>query len=212
MDEHLLRFDKKKTLVFIDCETLNLCLNKCHNLPWQVSMIKVSGDKITAEKDFYIKWDTRLKISEDAARITRFSQTKMDKKGILPEEAFPTIQDWLDNSDFIVGHNVLGFDIYLIKDLYESQGADWKHLVEKTLDTNCLAKGVKIGPEYRQGDDLTAWQYRMYHTRKKGVRTNLMALGKEYEIDHNYEKLHDALVDLQLNIKIWNKLKWQLEI
>ena len=44
----------------------------------------------------------------------------MDKKGIAPEEAFPTIQDWLDNCDYIVGHNVLGFDIYLIKDLYEN--------------------------------------------------------------------------------------------
>lgn len=212
MDEHLLRFDKEKTLVFIDCETLNLCLNKCHNLPWQISMIKVKGDKKIADKDFYIKWDTGLKISEDAARITRYSQTKMDRKGIPPEEAFPTIQDWLDNSDIIVGHNVLGFDIYLIKDFYETHGADWKPLVSKFIDTNCLARGVKIGPEYRQGDDLMAWQYRMLHTRKKGVRTNLTALGKEYEIEHNYDKLHDALVDLELNIKIWNKLKWQLEI
>jgi DNA polymerase III epsilon subunit-like protein len=212
MDEHLLRFDKEKTIVFIDCETLNLCLNKCHNLPWQVSMIKIKGDKEIANKDFYIKWDTHLKISEDAARITRFSQTKMDKKGIPPEEAFPTIQDWLDNSDIIIGHNILGFDIYLIKDLYEIHGADWKPLLSKSIDTNCLARGIKIGPEYRQGDDLLAWQYRMYHTRKKGVRTNLTALGKEYEIDHNYDKLHNALVDLQLNVKIWNKLKWQLEI
>ena len=212
MDEHLLRFDKKKTLVFIDCETLNLCLNKCHNLPWQVSMIKLQGEKELGFKDFYIKWDTHLKISEGAARITRYSQTKMDKKGIAPEEAFPTIQDWLDNCDYIVGHNVLGFDIYLIKDLYEKHGADWKHLTSKFIDTNCLARGIKIGPEYRQGDDLTAWQYRMYHTRKKGVRTNLTALGKEYDIDHDYDKLHDALVDLQLNIKVWNKLKWQLDI
>ena len=212
MDEHLLRFDKEKTIVFIDCETLNLCLNKCHNLPWQVSMIKVKGDKKIADKDFYIKWDTKLKISEGAARITRYSQTKMDKKGIAPEEAFPTIQDWLDNSDIIIGHNVLGFDIYLIKDLYETHGADWKPLISKFIDTNCLAKGVKIGPEYRQGDDLMAWQYRMLYTRKKGVRTNLTALGKEYEIEHDYDKLHDALVDLELNVKIWNKLKWQLEI
>ena len=93
-----------------------------------------------------------------------------------------------------------------------SNDTDWKHLTSKFIDTNCLARGIKIGPEYRQGDDLTAWQYRMYHTRKKGVRTNLTALGKEYDIDHNYEKLHDALVDLQLNIKVWNKLKWQLDI
>ena len=49
MDEHLLRFDKEKTLVFIDCETLNLCLNSCHNLPWQISMLKVKGDESVAE-------------------------------------------------------------------------------------------------------------------------------------------------------------------
>ena len=211
MDEHLLRFDKDKTLVFIDCETLNLCLNKCHNLPWQVSMIKVQGDKAIASKDFYIKWDSHLTISDDAARITRYSQKKIDKIGIPPEEAFPTIQDWLGNCDYIVGHNVLGFDIYLIKDLYEKFDCDWKSLVSKFIDTNCIARGIKIGPEYRQGDDFTAWQYRMYHTRKKGVRTNLTALGKEYDIDHNYDKLHDALVDLELNIKVWNKLKWQVE-
>ena len=46
--------------------------------------------------------------------------------------------------------------------------------------------------------------------RVKGVKTNLTALGKEYNIDHNYDKLHDALVDLELNLKVWNKLKWKL--
>ena len=130
MDEHLLRFNEDKTIVFIDCETLNLCLNKCHNLPWQVSMLKVKGGKETAEKDFYIKWNTRLKISEGAARITRFSQSNMNKIGVPPEEVFPTIQDWLDNSDYILGHNILGFDLYLIKDLYELR----KYLKNQNLE------------------------------------------------------------------------------
>ena len=47
---------------------------------------------------------------------------------------------------------------------------------------------------------------------KKGVRTNLKALGKFYDIDHDYENLHNALVDLELNIKVWDKLKVQFEI
>ena len=207
MDDHLLRFDKDKTIVLIDCETLNLCLNKCHNLPWQISMLKVKGDKSYAEKDFYIKWDTDLKISEGAARITRFSQTKMNKLGIPPEEAFPTIKDWLDNADYILGHNILGFDLYLIKDLYEYHGEDWKHLLNKIIDTNCVAKGVKLGLQRRPEDDLLTYQYRLYHIRKRGLKTNLRALGIEYDIKHDYAKLHNALVDLQLNLKIWNKLK-----
>ena len=50
MDEHLLRYNKDKTLVFIDCETFNLCLNFCHNIPWQIAMLKVKGDKKIDQK------------------------------------------------------------------------------------------------------------------------------------------------------------------
>ncbi len=109
MDEHLLRFNDDKSIVFIDCETLNLCLNSCHNLPWQISMVRVKGNKIVAEKDYHIKWDSELKISEEAARITRFSESKLKKLGLPPEEVLPTVIDWLDSADYVVGHNLLGF-------------------------------------------------------------------------------------------------------
>ena len=116
MDDQYLRFDKDKKYVFIDCETLNLCLSSCHNLPWQIGMIKVTGDKIVSTKNYYVKWDTHLKISADAARITRFNPKVLEKRGLSPEEVFPTMEDWLDNADYIVGHNILGFDLFLIKD------------------------------------------------------------------------------------------------
>ena len=51
----------------------------------------------------------------------------------------------------------------------------------------------------------------MLNVRKRGMRTSLGALGKSNNIKHNYEKLHDALVDLELNIKVWNKLKYQID-
>ena len=70
MDEHLLRFDKEKTFVFIDCETLNLCLNSCHNLPWQIAMIKVQGGKSVADKDMYIKSIQKKKITRAIKKVT----------------------------------------------------------------------------------------------------------------------------------------------
>tara|TARA_B100000959_G_C14970515_1_gene619487 strand:- start:1488 stop:2018 length:531 start_codon:yes stop_codon:yes gene_type:complete len=176
-------------------------------------MIKVVAGKKIAEKDFYIKWDTDLEIGEEAARITRYSQKKMDDRGIPPEEAFPTIKDWLDNADWIIAHNMLGFDLYLIRDFYKINNLDYRHLMPKILDTNALAKGIKLGIPYREGEDsLIEYQYRMMNTRKKGVRTNLTALGRGYDIDHDYGKLHDAIVDLELNLKVWDKIKWQIEI
>ena len=212
MEDNFLRFDKDKEYVFIDCETFNLCLNSCHNLPWQIAMLKVKGDEKLAEKNFYIKWDTKLEISADAARITRFNPKTLEKKGLTPEEVFPTIEDWLDNADYVVGHNIYGFDLYLIKDYYKYMGKSYRHLVNKIIDTNCIARGVKYGVHYKQDQDLTEYQYRMLHERRKGVKTNLTHMGKEFEINHDYDKLHDAIVDLELNLKVWNKLKWQIEL
>jgi DNA polymerase III epsilon subunit-like protein len=212
MNDLLLRYDNEKTFVFIDCETFNLCLNSCHNLPWQVAMLKVKGSEIISSKDFYIKWDTKLKIGKEAARITKFNQTKFDKRCLTPEEVFPTIKDWLSNADYIVGHNVLGFDIYLIRDYFKKMKESYHKITDKVVDTYALAKGIKLNEPYNPKDNLMEYQYRLINKRARGIRTNLASLGKEYKIDHNHENLHDALVDLELNLKVWNKLKWQVEI
>ena len=136
----------------------------------------------------------------------------MQKEGFPPEEVLPTIMDWLDNADYIVGHNILGFDIYLIKGFYEFMGKDYNHLTERVVDTNAIARGIKYGIPYNRKENFLAYQYKIMNTRKKGVKSNLTFLGKEFEIEHNYDLLHDALVDLRLNLKIWNKLKWQVDI
>lgn len=193
-------------------ETFNLCLNFCHNLPWQVGMIKAKGDAKVDSKNFYIKWDTDLKISQDAARITRYDHKKVIREGLDPKEIFPTIKDWLDHADYIVGHNILGFDIFLIKEFYESMGCHWDHLMNKLIDTNCIARGIKYNLPYKSSENLLEYQYKIYHTKRKDVKSSLTVLGKEFNIDHDYDKLHDAINDLDLNLKVWNKLKWQVDI
>ena len=213
MDEHLLRFDKEKTYCFIDCETENLCLSAEHNLSWQIAMIKAAGDEKLDEKDFYVKWDRELSVSAEAARITGFDRKSYLAKAIHIDEVFPTIDDWLTNCDFIVGHNILGFDFYLIRDMYLRVNKPYAHLLSKVIDTNSIARGVKGGVQFRKGEEtFTEYQYKMSHKRTKGLRTSLKFLGKEFKIEHDYDNLHNALVDLELNLKIWNKLKWQMEI
>ena len=212
MNEHLLRFDKDKTYTFIDCETENLCLNSFHNLPWQIAMLKVKGDDIIDSKNYYIKWDRDLNVSKEAARITRFSAKTHKDIGINYKEVFPTIKDWLESCDYIVGHNLLGFDIYLIRDFYKKMGEDYKPLMPKILDTLAIARGLKSGELYKNNKSFLEYQYKMINYIRKGMRTSLSALGKENEIDHDYDSLHDALVDLELNLKVWNYLKWKVEI
>jgi len=212
MMENLLRFDKDKVYTFIDLETENLCLNFINNRPWQCGMIKVKGQEILGSKNIYIKWDKPIQVGKEAAAITRFDPYKYARIAIHSSEAFVAIKEWLENCDYIVGHNVLNFDIYLIKEFYQLYNAPWQHLIEKIIDTNCIAKGIKYGIPYSSDLSLIEYQYKIVNERRKGIKTNLTSLGKEYNIDHNYETLHDALNDLHLNIKIWNKLKFQIAI
>ena len=208
----LLRFDKTSNFTFIDLETLNLCLNFAQNLPWQVAMIKTTGGAIDAERDLLIKWNTDLRISHEAKVITRYPEDKIRDFGLSFDEVFPQMEEWLEAADYIVGHNTLGFDIYLIKEMYRLNGKKITHLVDKFLDTNCLAKGIKFGIPKMPKETLLEYQYKLLDTRRKGVKTNLTALGKEYKIDVDYENLHQALNDLHLNLMVFNKLKFQIDL
>lgn len=212
MFENLLRTDKSKTIVLFDFETFNLCLNFCHNLPWQAGILVVKGEEIIATHDILIKWKTHLRISPDAARITRYSQAKMDLYGIPPEDAFPVIKKRFEEADHIIMHNGYGFDIYLWREWCKLMGIDWKPAFNKLIDTNLLAKGVKLNVPYKPGECFKSYQYRMYHHIQKGLKTSLSTLGKEFNIAFDPEMLHDAIVDLRLNLDVWNILKWKVEI
>ena len=130
MDSHLIRFQKKKFL-FLDFETFNLALHDSLNLPWQVATILMetkdnNNGKIineeTSRHDLYLKWDTDLKIGKEAKRITGYSETKFKQKCIPEEEGFEIIYNQVEECDYLVGHNVLGFDIFLLRNWYRKHG------------------------------------------------------------------------------------------
>ena len=94
-------------------------------------------------------------------------------------------------------------------------GKSYKHLVNKVIDTYAIAKGFKLDmPFQRNGNPngFMLYQYRAINEFKKGIKTNLTALGKEFDIKHDYDNLHDAVCDLELNIKVWDKLKYMVDV
>ena len=205
----------------MDFETFNVCLSDKFNLPWQVATILVETvedskgrlkNRELGRQDLYLKWDTDLKISKEAKRITKYSDSKFNKLCIPEEEAFQTIYDLVEKCDYLVGHNFLGFDIYLLRNWYRKHGKNYDSLPHKTLDTFAMAKSVALGYGYKNNEcSLLDFQMKMISIRKKGIRTSLGAVGKSNNIDHNYANLHDALVDLELNVKVWDKLKFQID-
>jgi hypothetical protein len=175
-------------------------------------MISLQGNN-RKEFNYYIKWPGGIKVSADAARITRYNPKIIEEYGVSPEFALREFHREAMNADIIAGHNFLGFDNYMIGILYRLLDQQPYNITSKILDTFPIAKAIKLNiPFNKESDNFAAWQYRLYHKIKKGLRCSLGALGKEYNIDHDYTTLHDALSDLDLNIKVWNKLKWQINL
>ena len=96
----------------MDFETFNVCLSDKFNLPWQVATILVETvesdkgqikSKELGRQDLYLKWDTDLKISKEAKRITKYSEKKFRERCIPEEEAFQTVYDLVEKSDYLVG-------------------------------------------------------------------------------------------------------------
>ena len=160
MDNHLIRFQKKKFL-FLDFETFNVCLSDQFNLPWQAATILLEyGDgkngriksKELSRHDLYLKWDTDLKISKEAKRITNYSESALKKNCIPEEEGFKIIYKQVKNTDYIVGHNVLGFDIYLLRNWFRKHGKNYDDLPYKVLDTFAVAKAIALGYRYKKNE------------------------------------------------------------
>ncbi len=212
MNGQLLRFDEKKTYCFVDCETEGLALSLKLNRFWEIAYIIVRGNEILTTQQYYVSWNPPIKVGAEAAKVTGFDQKKYNELCIDQEIVFKDVYDKLESADYIVGHNIIGFDINFIVQWYQLFGKPWKRLIKKVIDTNAIARGIKMNIPYKSGEDLTCYQYKIYHEVRKNIKSKLFLLAEEFEIKYDSTKLHQALEDLKLNIAIWNKLKWKIEI
>ncbi len=205
-------FDTKSKFSWIDVETQNLCLNYRLNLPWQIGIIDVVNGKIVKEQDIMVNWGRDFVMSQDAARITRYNQDEVNRRGIQPEEAWEKLNHTLNNTDYFCGHNILGFDYFLLNSFYKKLGKevfDFSKL-KGIIDTLAIARGVALNIQPNPNEDLLLYSYKMLNKRSKGIKLTLGALAKQHNIETDENMLHDALYDLKININVWNKLKYQV--
>lgn len=210
MDESLLRFDKKQKYLVFDTETEGLNLIKSR--PWQVAWLVVEGGNILEKHDMFLDWPN-LAVSAGAAKITGFTTKEYDKRKESPRKVWEKFSKHLyDKDTFIVGQNLLGFDVYMVniwRELMKLE-ADYSY-VERIIDTRALA--VAITKEIPvDKDDFISWQYRLINHRERKLKTSQAFLLKKYSIDHDPKRLHDALYDIEMNFKVFRKQLFDLEI
>ena len=212
MNNKLLRFNKKKKYVVFDYETCGLNLASLENKPWQLAFLVIKDNKVVEKNDYYLKWD-HLPISADAKRITGFKKSVYNKRATDPLKALNHLEKYFYDEDFyIVGHNIIGFDVYIhnIHRKLCGKKSDYSYM-NRTVDTNCLARAKKEGIELNDAEFL-AWQYKLQNYRKKGLKTSLKQLCKDFGIEFQEGQLHDALYDIFKNYEVFKALLWDMEV
>lgn len=215
MQSNLVRYDENFLHFFFDFETCAVNLISPNNLVWEMGMIVCKGTEILKQIKHYVRWEP-LPMTKGAAVVNKFNFKEREywETAINPKVALDEFESYLYDPKYtIMGHNILGFDIYLHNIWRRKLGrkSDWSYL-KRVIDTDTLARGAKNQYLYTPGDDLLAYQYRAGSIIKKDCKTNLTTLGKENKIEYDYDNLHDALNDVILNKKIWDTyLKWRLE-
>ena len=209
----LLRFKTGQKYVLFDFETCGLNLGSLRNKPWQLAFITIENQKITDKADYWLKWDD-INVSEGAAKVTGWTQKKYDTKAVDPDKPLEHFENYLyDDSYLKVGHNILGFDVYMhgIARRLMGKQPDYSYLPH-LIDTLCLSRAINNDIQLQKGDNFLHWQYKMLSLRKAKGRNRLIDLCRQYDIKFNEKKLHDALYDIEKNYEVFKKLIWNIEV
>jgi DNA polymerase III epsilon subunit-like protein len=213
MKESLLRFKNDQKYIFFDYETCNLNLLSKDNKPWQLAFLVMQNNKVIDQADYLVSWDD-LKVSKEAARITGFNKDKYNKLKQCPNKVLDHFEKYLYDPKIIkVGHNLLGFDVYIhnIHRRLCGRKTDYSY-INQLIDTVCLARAVKKDVKYKKETDFLSWQYRLLNHKERGLKVNLQQCCKDYDIDFDPKKLHDALYDIKKNSEIFSKMIWEVEV
>jgi hypothetical protein len=210
MQEHLLRFKPKQKYITWDTETESL--NLVNSRPWQLSWSIAEGDKIIKNEDRFLFWND-LKMSDGAAKITRFDRQAWMNKSEDPAKVLKDFNEVLYNKDYIIiGANLFGFDIYQHNNIHRQLGlpSDYSY-INRIIDVQALQKGIYLGlksvPENR-----TAWHYQMQNFRQRGLKTSVKHLCSVYEIPYDESRAHDATYDNHLVFSIFRKQIFSIEV
>ena len=207
-----LRDNPDQIYMILDTETESLALIG-KNRPWNISWLLYQNGKILEQHDRFIWWDD-LNMSKGAAQVTRFNHEEYKKKAEDAGKVLDDFEVYLNNPEYIIiYHNGTNFDQYIIKNWCEDLGRknDYSYL-DRAIDTNSLARAIKKGVKKIERKDWKLMNFRFGNYREKGLKTNLTALGKEFNIAVNYDQLHGGAADIVLNIKVFDQLKYQIEI
>lgn len=209
---NLLRYKTDQKYIIFDFETESLRLHT-KNRAWQLGYLLIENGRIVKSCNKYLWWDD-LRVSEGAAKATRFNYDDYKIKAEDPEPILIEFNNILSNPEYIkIGHNLLNFDVYINNIMLLELGKNRNfNYLNNLIDTNSLSKMIKLGIKSVDKEKWYETFLKFSNYIEKGLKTSLTTIGKENNIEANYEHLHNADEDIKLNYEVFKKLIWQIEI
>lgn len=212
----LLRFKSNIKYTVFDVESYNLALNFSFNACWSVGIIQTNDFKIINTQEILINWLNEkpdLLIEPEVAIKNHYSKENILKHGLNPKEAFNIFYPYLNDCDYILAQNIWGFDIYLLKEYCNYMNKPWKHFLPKIIDTNAIAKGLKTGNIFdSKKESFIEYSMRCNNIIKRGIKTNLKQLCRDYDIEFDDNLYHGSSYDCQKTLDVWKKMVWLIEL
>lgn len=198
-------FNIKNNFIIYDFETEGL--NHAFSKPWDIAWCVYQNGKLQKEIQYFLDWPN-LNVSYGAAKETGFRKETIKKSGVDPMKVIKEFDQYIyDPNFYIIGHNILGYDSQIHNVARRELGlkTDFSY-IHRVIDTNAIARGIKLERLPKEHENFTAWQYRILDVKAKGVKTKIPILCKEFHIPYEEEKLHSALYDVKKNFEILKKL------
>ena len=211
-----------KVLIF-DTETTGLPKSKIisqetfdkwpYILQFSFIIFDTNENSITLSKDFIIKMEDGIEISQDSINIHGITNEISKEKGVNIETALNSFFYYLREIDLLVGHNV-SFDINMIyielmRIIYLKKYPD-DHISAYKTDLHLLTNFKNIYCTMQESIDLC----NIKATNKYGEYNKFPKLSELHEklFKTNPKNLHNSLIDILITLRCFMNLKYKKDI
>lgn len=188
-----------------ETEGLNLFASR----PWQWAWVIADSKQVYEERMHYIWW-ADLKVSPQAALITRFNYAEYKARAEDPHKVLAMIDERIyDTSLDTVGQNFF-YDGYIHATLRRLCGKPYDpSWMARLYDTNALSKAYRKGwiPDTA---NFEAWQWKTTSCHER-LKTKLGTMCAEFGIPFDEARAHDAGYDVTKTRELYEALKWKVE-
>ena len=210
-DSLLLRFRHDQKYCVIDTETEGL--NLYNTKSWQVSFFLCQGNEIISKHN-YFPFFKDLNIPRELRYKIHFDPNEYQQRAIPLKDFLDVLTPIIYDPEYvIIGHNILGFDIYCLNILRKELGLKPDYsFVNRVIDTMCLAKAWKLKENCPNSvENVLSWQYKLLSVKQR-LGVGLTKIAKDLGVEADETKAHDALYDIQMTWGVFQKLIHQMDV